>query len=79
MTKRIPAIGLLLLVAGWAADQPLDSFARMRGLFSNPPAAYRTLPFFVWNGEVTEVDIDRFVEDFHTQGMGGFFIHPRPS
>ncbi len=36
------------------------------------------MPFFVWNGEVTEAGIDRQVAEFHEQGVGGFFIHPRP-
>jgi hypothetical protein len=72
----------LFLAAGgllWPAPgEPVNSFARLRELSGNPPAAYRTLPFFVWNGEVTEADIDKYLADFHAQGIGGVFIHPRP-
>lgn len=68
----------LLLAAGFAAGQPVNSFARLKALFADPPASYRTVPFFVWNGEVTEADIDKYLEDFKAQGIGGVFIHPRP-
>ncbi|MBM3746640.1 MAG: hypothetical protein FJW34_12660 [Acidobacteria bacterium] len=77
MKTRIPCM-LLLAAAALAADPPVNSFARLRDLFPNPPASYRTLPFFVWNGEVTEADIDKYLADFHAQGIGGVFIHPRP-
>lgn len=45
--------------------------------FAAPPAAYSTMPFLVWNGEVTEPEIDRHLKAFHDQGIHGFFIHPR--
>ena len=61
-----------------AQTQNVDSYARLRELFPNPPAEYSTMPFFVWNGEVTEAKIDKFLADFHAQGVRGFFIHPRP-
>jgi len=68
----------VLAMMGLAAEQPVNSFGRLKELFANPPAAYRTAPFFVWNGEVTEADIDRYLADFKEQGIGGVFIHPRP-
>lgn len=46
--------------------------------FANPPAAYRPMPFFVWNGEVTEGRIDALMEQYAANGCGGVFIHPRP-
>jgi hypothetical protein len=57
---------------------PVDSFARLRQLFVNPPAEYRTLPFIVWNGEVNEPDLERYMAGYQAQGSGGVFIHPRP-
>jgi hypothetical protein len=68
---------ILLFSAAATAAEP-DSFAALREKFAAPPAEYRTKPFFVWNGEVTEASIDRQVTEFHKQGVGGFFIHPRP-
>ena len=56
----------------------VDSTVRLRQLFSNPPAEYSTAPFFVWNGEVTEADIDYFMDSYHSQGIHSVFIHPRP-
>ena len=35
------------------------------------------MPFLVWNGEVTEQEIDRHLKTFQAQGIHGFFIHPR--
>ncbi len=35
------------------------------------------MPFLVWNGEVTEADIDRHLADYKARGIGGFFVHPR--
>ncbi len=56
---------------------PPRSGAELERLFPNPPAAFRPMPFFVWNGEVTEADIDRQLADYKSQGLGGFFVHPR--
>ena len=75
---RILTAILLASSAILAAGPANDSGADLRSRFSNPPAAFRTMPFLVWNGEVTEADIDRHVDAFHEQGVGGFFIHPRP-
>jgi len=56
----------------------VDSAARLTQLFDKPPAEYSTSPFFVWNGEVTEADIDFYMESYHAQGIQSVFIHPRP-
>lgn len=55
-----------------------DSFTTVEALFANPPSAYRTAPFMVWNGKVTEAEIDRMLKEFKDAGCGGAFIHPRP-
>ena len=39
-----------------AADRPawhpvVDSYSQLRKLFADPPAAYSTAPFLVWNGD----------------------------
>lgn len=47
-------------------------------LFADPPAEYRPMPFFVWNGEVTEARVTEMIESFHARGCGGAFVHPRP-
>lgn len=55
-----------------------DSFSTLEARFSNPSSEYRTAPFMVWNGKVTEAEIDRMLKDFKDAGCGGAFIHPRP-
>ena len=55
-----------------------DSFSTLEAQFSNPSPEYRTAPFMVWNGKVTEIEIDRMLKDFKDAGCGGAFIHPRP-
>jgi hypothetical protein len=78
-------IGIVCLVAlpvgpGFCAVRStthVDSVSSLIELFGNPPAEYSTAPFFVWNGEVTEADIDRQIADYHSQHIRAFFIHAR--
>jgi hypothetical protein len=67
-----------LVVVLCAQASNVDSYAGLSKLFANPPAEFRSMPFLVWNGEVTEADIDRDLANFKAQGVGGVFIHPRP-
>ncbi|MFZ4401356.1 MAG: glycosyl hydrolase [Bacteroidales bacterium] len=50
----------------------------MKENFINPPAKYRTAPFYVWNDEITEKQIDEILTDYKSKGIGGAFIHARP-
>jgi hypothetical protein len=56
----------------------VDSGVRLKALFAAPPVEYSTSPFLVWNGEVTEAEIDAHLKSFHDQGVRSVFIHPRP-
>jgi len=58
-------------------DEKIGSFSQLSELFEDPPASFRTVPFWVWNGELTMEMIDEQLEDFHLRGIGGVFIHPR--
>jgi len=69
---------LALLFASPAPAAPVDSLTGLKTLFREPPAEFSTLPFFVWNGEISEAMIDRELRDFAQQGIRGFIIHPRP-
>ncbi|MFH5183750.1 hypothetical protein ACHHV8_14590 [Paenibacillus sp. TAB 01] len=51
--------------------------AALRKAFPNPPAAYRSVPFWSWNDELREEELVRQIEDMNEQGMGGFFMHSR--
>lgn len=79
---------LLLLAAGSCLSGGLggcrgetsggDDFASIEKDFADPPAEYRTAPFAVWNGKVTEAEIERTLTELKEAGSGGVFIHPRP-
>lgn len=50
---------------------------RLRNQFENPSNAYRSLPFWAWNDDLKEEELNRQVKQMKEQGMGGFFIHSR--
>jgi hypothetical protein len=74
----ILAAAVLWAGEGKAWHPTVDSWAGLEKLFAAPPAAYSTAPFLVWNGEVTESEIDAHLAAFHDQGVRSVFIHPRP-
>ncbi|MHB9142358.1 MAG: glycosyl hydrolase, partial [Paludibacter sp.] len=46
--------------------------------FKKPSKEYGTIPFFVWNGDITKEGIDEKMLDFKNAGCGGVIVHPRP-
>lgn len=52
-------------------------FEQLEPLFNDPPAEYRTVPFWVWNNDVSKEDIDYTLTRYKEKGFGGVFIHPR--
>ena len=38
---------------------------------------YGFKPFWFWNGEMADTEIDRQIREMHAKGVDGFFIHPR--
>jgi len=38
---------------------------------------YGFKPFWFWNGDMSDAEIIRQIEEMHSQGVDGFFIHPR--
>ena len=49
----------------------------LRAIFQDPPARFRSAPFWSWNGRLDPTELARQVASFRAQGMGGFFIHSR--
>ncbi|QGQ96075.1 hypothetical protein EHS13_14910 [Paenibacillus psychroresistens] len=45
--------------------------------FNNPPVEYRSVPFWSWNSKLEQDELDRQVDGFKAQGMGGFMMHVR--
>lgn len=48
----------------------------LAALFANPPAAYRPMYFWLWNGVLTREEIRAQLADFAAKGVGGVFVHP---
>ncbi|TVY08912.1 glycosyl hydrolase [Paenibacillus cremeus] len=47
------------------------------GEFQQPGAAYRIQPFWFWNGEMDDSQIERQIEEMADKGLGGFFVCAR--
>ncbi len=45
--------------------------------WADPPSIYRSAPFWAWNAEMKPERLCRQIEQMHTAGMGGFFMHSR--
>jgi len=59
-------------------DGRITDFRDLEQYFYSPPKEYGTLPFFVWNGDITENLIDEYMKMFSEAGCGGVIVHPRP-
>lgn len=46
-------------------------------LFQDPPAAYRLVPFWFWNGDMDAGEIVQQIKEMAEKGIGGFFICAR--
>jgi hypothetical protein len=47
------------------------------GVFKNPPAEYRSAPFYSLNDKLDTAEITKQVYGFSDEGFGGFFMHSR--
>ncbi|KRF16865.1 glycosylhydrolase-like jelly roll fold domain-containing protein [Nocardioides sp. Soil796] len=45
--------------------------------FAEPPSTSRPHAFWFWNGELTEAELDRQLDEMQANGVEEFFIHPR--
>ena len=61
-----------------AKIEDINDYNTLVNLFQNPPADYSTVPFWVWNDEVTEEKIDRQLDYFKKQKINSVMIHCRP-
>lgn len=56
----------------------ITKFDLLKTEFKKPSKEYGTVPFFVWNGDITKEGIDEKMKDFKNAGCGGVIVHPRP-
>lgn len=48
-----------------------------RELFKNPTAEYRCTPFWAWNCELKQAELEKEIDFMKEMGMGGFHMHTR--
>ncbi len=56
----------------------ITKFDLLKNEFKHPAKEYGTIPFFVWDGDITKEGIDEKMQDFKNAGCGGVIVHPRP-
>ena len=72
-----------MLIISSCKKQPVTEikvadFQTLVSQFNEPPKEYTTAPFYVWNAEINEDEIDRNLTSFRDAGTKQVFIHPRP-
>jgi len=77
-------VPLLIMVAGtvWIAGdlapQGVDSSSTVKLMFANPPRAYSSAPFWVWNDLITDDQVSATLKSFADQNIKQVIVHPRP-
>jgi hypothetical protein len=56
----------------------VPDFKSLSTQFKEPAKEYTTAPFFVWNADITNEEIDNFLTGFKKAGSSQVIIHPRP-
>ncbi len=56
----------------------VNDFEALSSQFAKPTTEYTTAPFFVWDGDITEEEIDKDMISFKNAGSSQVIIHPRP-
>jgi hypothetical protein len=54
-----------------------EKYPNLADLFKNPANEFRMMPFWFWNHEMVEKEVQRQIRDHQAHGIGGEFIHPR--
>lgn len=49
----------------------------LKDILHNPPDEFTPFPFWFWNDELSEDEIERQIFEFAQKGVNGFVIHPR--
>lgn len=51
---------------------------KIKNMFKQPGAEFRTAPLWVWNSDMTDSEIKKSLKELKEHGFGGAFVHPRP-
>jgi hypothetical protein len=71
-------VAAMVWVAGDLIPQGADSSTTVKLLFPNPPRAYSSAPFWVWNDLITEDQVIDTLQSFAAQSIKQVIVHPRP-
>lgn len=71
----VRSIGGMCALAAIAAANEIEA---VRQRFAEPPASHDTVPFWVWNDDLTPEEATWWLEDFVRHGIRSVMIHPRP-
>ncbi|MFA9557887.1 glycosylhydrolase-like jelly roll fold domain-containing protein [Evansella sp. AB-rgal1] len=55
----------------------MNELEKLKGEFINPSEEFTPIPFWFWNGHLTEKEIVKQIHDFYDKGVMGFVLHPR--
>ena len=84
MKKSTLLLAILVVAITFTSCQTETDSSQIRtstqllDLIQDPPASYRPAPFWDWNDQITESEIDFQMKKFKEGGVGGVFVHPRP-
>ena len=55
----------------------MSSLEKLKKQLNTDLKDYKSIPFWSWNNELDENELVKQIEEMHSVGMGGFFIHAR--
>ena len=69
-----------LMLAAWLAGTTAGATTavNVRSNFPEPPVSFDTVPFWVWNDDMTPEHVTNGLTDFVARGIRSVIIHPRP-
>ncbi len=74
-----PALRLIVfMIALQAALSFAEAPSALVQGFQDPPPSHDTVPFWVWNDELTPAEATWWLEDFVRHGIRSVMVHPRP-
>ncbi len=77
MKKILFILTIVLLATGCKKPSSSNEEFIRADLFLNPPAEYRSAPFWSLNDRLNTAEIVRQINGFRDAGYGGFFLHSR--
>jgi hypothetical protein len=77
MRKISFALAVAILLLGCKTKSPSTDEYIKAGVFLNPPAEFRSAPFYSLNDKLDTAELVKQVHAFRDAGFGGFFLHSR--